>query len=51
MLHERFKGNMSDNLRDMFGETQFHNISFRGSVVKYCYGLAIELYLKWLLTE
>ena len=26
-------------------------ISLRGSVVKYCYGMAIELYMKWLLTE
>ena len=26
-------------------------ISYRGSVIKYCYGFAIELYLKWILTE
>ena len=26
-------------------------ISLRGSVIKYCYGLAIELYLKWILIE
>ena len=26
-------------------------ISIRGSVIKYCYGFAIELYLKWILTE
>lgn len=26
-------------------------ISVRGSVVKYCYGMAFELYLKWILTE
>ena len=26
-------------------------ISLRGSVIKYCYGIAIELYLKWILTE
>ena len=26
-------------------------ISIRGSVVKYCYGMAIELYFKWILTE
>ena len=26
-------------------------ISFRGSVIKYCYGLAVELYLKWILEE
>ena len=26
-------------------------ISARGSVVKYCYGLAFELYFKWILTE
>ena len=50
-LHGQFKDDMSSNLRDMFGETCFHIISFRGSVIKYCYGLAVELYLKWLLTE
>ena len=26
-------------------------ISLRGSVVKYCYGIAIELYVKWILIE
>lgn len=26
-------------------------ISIRGSVIKYCYGFSIELYLKWILTE
>ena len=26
-------------------------ISIRGSVIKYCYGLSIELYLKWILNE
>ena len=26
-------------------------ISIRGSALKYCYGFAIELYLKWILTE
>ena len=26
-------------------------ISLRGSVVKYCYGLSLELYFKWILTE
>ena len=26
-------------------------ISLRGSVIKYCYGFAIELYLKWILSE
>ena len=26
-------------------------ISRRGSVVKYCYGLSLELYFKWILTE
>ena len=26
-------------------------ISLRGSVIKYCYGLSIELYLKWILIE
>ena len=26
-------------------------ISLRGSVIKYCYGIAIELYFKWILTE
>ena len=26
-------------------------ISVRGSVVKYCYGIALELYFKWILTE
>lgn len=26
-------------------------ISVRGSVVKYCYGMAFELYFKWILTE
>lgn len=26
-------------------------ISLRGSVVKYCYGIAIELYMKWILIE
>ena len=26
-------------------------ISLRGSVIKYCYGLAIELYLKWIMIE
>ena len=26
-------------------------ISLRGSVIKYCYGIAIELYLKWILIE
>ena len=26
-------------------------ISFRGSVIKYCYGFSIELYLKWILSE
>lgn len=26
-------------------------ISLRGSVIKYCYGISIELYLKWILTE
>ena len=26
-------------------------ISARGSVVKYCYGIALELYFKWILTE
>ena len=26
-------------------------ISLRGSVIKYCYGISIELYLKWILIE
>lgn len=26
-------------------------ISIRGSVVKYCFGMALELYFKWILTE
>ncbi len=26
-------------------------ISIRGSVIKYCYGLSLELYLKWILIE
>ena len=26
-------------------------ISFRGSIIKYCYGFSIELYLKWILAE
>ena len=26
-------------------------ISLRGSVIKYCYGIAIELYVKWILIE
>lgn len=26
-------------------------ISFRGSVIKYCYGFAVEIYLKWILSE
>ena len=26
-------------------------ISLRGSVIKYCYGLSIELYLKWILKD
>ena len=25
-------------------------ISFRGSVIKYCYGFSIELYLEWILS-
>ena len=28
-----------------------HPISLRGSVIKYCFGLSIELYLKWILTD
>ena len=42
---------MPDDLRSMFGEMEAHIICYRGSLIKYCYALAIELYLKWLLTE
>ena len=42
---------MPEDLRSVFGQMERHVISFRGSLVKYCYGLAIELYLKWLLSE
>ena len=48
---ESMQSPMPDDLRSMFGQMQPHVISFRGSLVKYCYGLAIELYVKWLLTE
>ena len=30
---------------------EHHLISLRGSVIKYCYGISIELYLKWILIE
>ena len=51
-LHqESTQSPMPADLRSAFGQMERHVISFRGSLVKYCYGLAIELYLKWLLTE
>ena len=31
--------------------TEHPLISLRGSIIKYCYGFSIELYLKWILTE
>ena len=56
LLHERFS---SCPIVDLTGLLQRprqiggvrHVISDRGVVIKYCYGLSLELYLKWILTE
>ena len=49
-LHEQSShlaiGDLSELLRG-----EHHLISLRGSVIKYCYGISIELYLKWILIE
>ena len=49
-LHGQFGKQEIDNIGSLLLESH-PLISFRGSVIKYCYGFAIELYLKWILTE
>ncbi len=56
LLHERFSACSIDDLTGLLrrpgqvGGVR-HVISDRGVVIKYCYGFAVELYLKWILTE
>ena len=49
-LHQQNSHVAIEDIGDLLrGEHQ--PISLRGSVIKYCYGIAIELYLKWILIE
>ena len=56
VVHE---GTSNHDIEDLMGmlhqsppaNTNPHVISYRGSVVTYCYGISIEIYLKWLLTK
>ena len=49
-LHKQNSHKAIEDLRELLiGEHAL--ISLRGSVIKYCYGISIELYLKWILIE
>ena len=49
-IHEQISHLNIENIGELLrGEHQL--ISLRGSVIKYCYGFSIELYLKWILIE
>ena len=56
LLHERFSSCSIEDLTGLLKSPRQvggvrHVISDRGVVTKYCYGFALELYLKWILTE
>ena len=49
-LHKQFSSHEISDIRALLSGDHLA-ISLRGSVIKYCYGLSIELYLKWILIE
>ena len=49
-LHSQVAHHQITNINSLL-LTEHLLISLRGSVIKYCYGFSIELYLKWILTE
>ena len=49
-LHEKNSHMAIEDISDLL-RVEHPPISLRGSVIKYCYGIAIELYVKWILIE
>ena len=50
MIHGEVAGISISDISELL-RGDHYLISARGSVVKYCYGIALELYFKWILTE
>ena len=50
VLHSQASHHQISNISNLLLE-EHPLISIRGSVIKYCFGFAIELYLKWILIE
>ena len=49
-LHEQNSHLIIEDISDLL-RGEHPPISLRGSVIKYCYGISIELYLKWIVIE